>query len=220
MKLQILPADGIYYQWQNADTLNVTAVIYNSTQQAIANWPGNAIDPDNPDIIPGTWIFIPGGSRPLQNFTLPHISRNISVDKRAEYGLGACRGEFDGPNGTETYIWPSPLHEIIGNDFWSGHPGIDIAVPQDTQVFAADTGVVVFAGWANTGHGLTVLIDHGNGWQTLYAHLQEVIVTCGQSLQQSNPIAIVGDIAAPIPAHVHFEIRQNGTPVNPLIHLP
>ncbi len=82
-----------------------------------------------------------------------------------------------GPVGSTAFIWPTGNHYLSGNDYWSGHLGIDIAAGLGAPVWAADAGVVTIAqgGW-NGGYGNVVMIDHGNGWMTVYGHLSQINV--------------------------------------------
>ena len=76
-------------------------------------------------------------------------------------------------------MWPADNHSISGNTFWSGHLGIDIAAAMGAPVYASDSGVVVYAAPIGGGYGNMVMIDHGNGYHTLYAHLSQINVRCG-----------------------------------------
>jgi murein DD-endopeptidase MepM/ murein hydrolase activator NlpD len=111
------------------------------------------------------------------------------------------------------------LQDLVGNDYWSGHLGIDIASGEGVGVYAADSGVVVFSGWANGGYGYMVMIDHGNGYQTLYAHLSQVVATSGSSVSQGQTIAYGGSSGNSTGPHLHFEIRFEGGFVNPWFNL-
>jgi murein DD-endopeptidase MepM/ murein hydrolase activator NlpD len=83
-------------------------------------------------------------------------------------------------------------------------------------VYAADSGVVVYAGWSNYGYGNLVVIDHGNGWQTAYAHLSAFSVGCGQSVSRGIMIGALGSTGNSTGPHLHFEMSINGAKVNPL----
>jgi murein DD-endopeptidase MepM/ murein hydrolase activator NlpD len=136
------------------------------------------------------------------------------------YGAGACTGNYDGAYGSGYFIWPSYNRFLSGNDFWSGHLGIDIAGATGDQVWASDAGVVVFAGWAQGGYGNMVMVDHGNGYQTLYAHLSSVRTYCGKSVGAGSVIGSIGSTGNSTGPHLHFEIRVWGQFINPWQVLP
>ena len=106
-----------------------------------------------------------------------------------------------------------------GNTYWSGHLAIDLAIGIGTPVVASDSGVVVFSGWTTVGYGNMVMIDHGNGFQTAYAHLTAALVACGQSVAQGQIIGTGGSTGNSTGPHLHFEIRYMGGFVNPLSYL-
>ncbi len=95
------------------------------------------------------------------------------------------------------------------------HYGIDISAPSGTPIHAAADGVVVFAGWRRA-YGNTVIVDHGNGLATLYAHCSRVLVSEGEVVKQGQVIALVGSTGLSTGPHLHFEIRRYGEPINPL----
>jgi murein DD-endopeptidase MepM/ murein hydrolase activator NlpD len=135
-------------------------------------------------------------------------------------GPGACTGNYDGAYGSGVFSWPASQHVLSGNDYWSGHLGIDIAGALGDGVFAADAGVVVFAGWAYGGYGNMIMIDHGNGYQTLYAHLSSVSARCGQSVYTGTYIGALGSTGNSTGPHLHFEVRYLGGFINPWYVLP
>ena len=102
-----------------------------------------------------------------------------------------------------------------------GHPGIDIAAGLGAPIYASDTGVVVFAGWSTRGYGNLVIIDHGNGWQTAYAHLSQINVACGGAIYQGQVLGAAGSTGNSTGSHLHFEMRSDvyGR-VNPHLYLP
>lgn len=99
------------------------------------------------------------------------------------------------------------------------HKGMDIAVPNGTPIYAADDGVVKFSGWNSTGFGNLVIIDHGDGFLTYYAHCSSLYVSAGQSVTKGQNICAVGLTGNTSGYHVHFEVRYNGTSVNPMNYL-
>ncbi len=103
-------------------------------------------------------------------------------------------------------------HPILG--YQKFHSGMDFGADSGTIIYAADSGNVVFAGWYG-GYGNAVIIEHGNGISTLYAHTSEVYVSEGQAIQKGQPIAAVGSTGFSTGPHLHFEVRVNGEPVDP-----
>lgn len=99
------------------------------------------------------------------------------------------------------------------------HKGMDIAVPNGTPIYAADDGVVKFSGWNSTGFGNLVIIDHGDGFLTYYAHCSSLYVSAGQPVTKGQNICAVGLTGNTSGYHVHFEVRYNGTSVNPMNYL-
>ncbi|MCS7186166.1 MAG: peptidoglycan DD-metalloendopeptidase family protein [Armatimonadetes bacterium] len=95
------------------------------------------------------------------------------------------------------------------------HYGVDISAPSGTPIRAAADGVVVFAGWRRA-YGNTVIVDHGNGLATLYAHCSRVLVSEGEVVKQGQVIALVGSTGLSTGPHLHFEVRRYGEPINPL----
>ncbi len=105
------------------------------------------------------------------------------------------------------------VHPIWGTTIY--HSGIDIGVDEGTPVHAADGGVVVWSGWMG-GYGYAVVIDHGNGLSTLYGHNSELAVDEGQSVAKGQVISYAGSTGNSTGPHVHFEVRANGDPVDPM----
>lgn len=225
--LNILPVDGAYHRWSAGDGLNGVAKFFGVDPEEIIEYPGNQLsaaavgDYSNPNIQAGTWIVIPDGKREFVNWSAPEIPRdNPGVAK--VLGPGACSSVANGAVGAGVFIWPTNNHFLSGYDYNPGanHSGIDIDGDTGDPVYAADNGVVVYAGWNNWGYGNVVVINHGNGWQTLYAHLSSYSVSCGQSVYQTNLIGAVGNTGNSSGAHLHYEMMYNGTKVNPHDYLP
>ena len=210
--LNILPVDGTYYEWNGSDGLNVVAAFFGVTAQDIIDWPGNGLpkDLDLADlrIEPGTGLVIPGGRREFVTWSAPRITRSNPAAARLA-GPGACGSVSDGPIGEGAFIWPTTATNLSGTPFTSYHPGIDIAGSTGNAIYASASGVVVYAGWSDYGYGLMVVIDHGDGWQTLYAHMNNVDVVCGQAVFQGNVIGGVGSTGNSTGSHLHFEMQHD-----------
>jgi murein DD-endopeptidase MepM/ murein hydrolase activator NlpD len=116
--------------------------------------------------------------------------------------------------------WPvaGPVTSGFGSRWGRMHEGIDIGVPEGTPVHAAAAGTVIYAGWMS-GYGNIVVIDHGNGISTAYAHNSQLIVGQSATVGKGFVIALSGNTGHSTGPHVHFEVRVNGTPVDPLGYL-
>lgn len=132
--------------------------------------------------------------------------------------------------GTGTFTWPVPGYTKITSPFgWRTHPifgskefhsGIDIGGfgIVNKNIVASDGGTVLLADWLG-GYGQTVIIDHGGGFSTLYAHTNKLLVKAGDKVVQKQAIALVGSTGNSTGPHLHFEVRKNGTRVSPLSHV-
>jgi len=226
--LNIMPMDGTYHRWSEGEGLNGVAHGYDVTPDVIVNWPGNHLDPatlgdySHPNIEPGTMLFVPGGKRDYVTWSAPRISRdNPGVAKIL--GPGSCGTIVDGAVGTGTFIWPTVNHFLSGYDYSpsTNHFGIDIAGALGNAVYAADNGVVVYAGWNDWGYGNVIVIDHDGGWQTLYAHLSALNVGCGYNVYQGDVIGAIGSTGNSSGPHLHFEmLNESYGKVNPWNFLP
>lgn len=210
--LNILPVDGVYYQWNVGDGLNGVAHNLGVTPEDIINFPGNHLVAENigdyahPNIADSTWLIIPGGHRDFITWTGVRVTRSDPA-VATKYGPGFCGTVVDGAVGTGNFIWPTVQHYISGYVFSpeTNHYGIDIGGSVGQPLYAADNGVIVYAGWNDHGYGNMVIIDHG-GWQTLYAHLQFVNVACGVSVFQGDVIGWMGMTGNTSGPHLHFEM--------------
>lgn len=120
-----------------------------------------------------------------------------------------------------TWSWPAYARISSGYGWRKGefHHGIDFAIPHGTDILAARDGKVTKAQWIDI-YGLTVVLDHGNGAQSLYAHNQKLLVKPGDWVKQGQSIAISGDTGRSTGPHLHFEIRLNGKAIDPIPYLP
>jgi len=227
-ELNILPVNGTYHEWQQGEGLNGVAKYYGVTPEDIINYAGNGLDAStigdfaNPNIAPGTWLIIPNGKRDFISWSAPlGVTRENPASARV-LGPGACDPVSGGAVGYGTFIWPANKHFLSGFDYSpsTNHWGIDISGNEGEGVYATDAGVVVYAGWNNYGYGNMVMIDHGSGFQSLYAHLSAFNVGCGQSVGQGDVIGAIGNTGNSSGSHLHFEIRAISSFVNPWDVLP
>ncbi|MBN2116973.1 MAG: M23 family metallopeptidase [Anaerolineales bacterium] len=227
-ELIILPSDGIYWEWtkENKGGLIAFAEYFGAKPEDIVNAPANNIDPAtidlaNPNIPDGTWLFVPGGKRELTTWYAPlGVTRENPAAARV-MGPGACDPVSGGAVGYGTFVWPANKHYLSGFDYNANiHRGIDIAGNTGEAVYATDAGVVVYAGWNNYGYGNMIMVDHGNNFQSLYAHLSGINVGCGQSVGQGELIGAFGNTGRSSGSHLHFEIRSLSSWVNPWDVLP
>lgn len=202
-ELTILPVNGVYHQVGSGDTIEGIASTFKVDPSAIINYPLNALDTENLVIQPGQWLVVPGGTKPF----IPRV-------------ITAYTGPIpdDATVGTGVFSWPTT--GTIYNGYWSAHPGLDIAAYLGAPILAADAGYVIAAGWDNTGYGYSVVIDHSNGYQTLYAHLQAYYVDAGDNVVQGQQIGEMGISGNATGPHLHFEVRQGTVQRNPTGFLP
>ncbi len=198
----ILPIDGVYHEVQAGDTLDGIARKYKVDLSAITDVPWNNLKPPDYLITPGMKLIVAGGTKPIVQKVVTSYTGPIP----------------SGATGTGQFIWP--VLGRITQDYWSGHRALDIAVPPGTSVLAADSGYVSFVGWTDVGYGYLVRIDHGNGFETWYAHNSAFAVTLGERVARGEVIAYSGSTGHSTGPHVHFEIRYLGVPQNPRIYLP
>ena len=214
--LKIPPTDGIFYQIKENDTLESVAEQFKATVEDIVNYPGNDIDLAEPKVESGSWVMVPGGEREFVQWLVPTVATGASGTSSTN--ASACPGGAVGGGG---FAWPADNNFLSGNDYWSGHLGIDIAAGEGAPVYAADSGVVTMAqGGYNYGYGNVIQIDHGNGYTTIYAHLSVIGVGQCESVGARQWIGSAGSTGNSQGAHLHFEVRQGGGFINPWFVLP
>ncbi len=226
-ELTILPVNGVYWEWLGGIPFGDWADFYGVTAKDIIEFPGNHIDPNtvgdfnNANIKTGTWLIIPAGEREFVSWSAPlGVTRENPASARV-LGAGACEPISGGAVGYGSYIYPTNKHYISGFDYSekTNHRGIDLAGNEGEGVYAADAGVIVYSGWNDYGYGNMIMIDHGNGFQSLYAHLSEIYRGCGQSVGQGEGIGAIGSTGRSSGPHLHFELMA-GVKVNPWDYLP
>ncbi|RKY01206.1 hypothetical protein DRP77_10165 [Candidatus Poribacteria bacterium] len=200
-KLRIPNQRGVLHVVKRGETLEDIALKYDVKISHIVG--ANRItDPDQ--IKAGTELFIPNAK--LTYKKRQEIVRRSNIPPTF---IMPCRGRI-----SSRFGWR--LHPIYHRRMF--HSGIDIVAPRGTLVYAARSGRVKFAGWLG-GYGRLVVIDHGNGYETRYAHLSSILVRKGQRVRTGQPIGRVGNTGVTTGVHLHFEVRRGGKPVNPLSFL-
>jgi murein DD-endopeptidase MepM/ murein hydrolase activator NlpD len=215
-ELVIMPIDGTLHIWSAGEGLNGVAEFYQVTPETIINYPGNNLslaslgDLANPNIEPGTMLIIPGGKGQYTDWRIPRITREDPAIA-LNVGPGACAENYDGVLGTLNFTWPVSSHTLSGYDYApsANHYGIDIGGQIGDPVFTVDNGVVVYAGWNDWGYGNMVVVDHGQGWQSLYAHMSTVDVICGQEVYRGDSVGTIGETGMAVGPHLHFELRND-----------
>jgi murein DD-endopeptidase MepM/ murein hydrolase activator NlpD len=159
-------------------------------------------------------------TRELEQRWIAEANTLAAEDARIRGQLAAAQSSSDTTPSAAGLIWPvnGPVTSPFGYRWGRLHAGIDIGVPYGTPIHAAAGGTVVLAGWVG-GYGNYTCIDHGGGLATCYAHQSSFAVSAGAQVAQGQVIGYVGSTGHSFGAHLHFEVRINGTPVDPLGYL-
>jgi murein DD-endopeptidase MepM/ murein hydrolase activator NlpD len=220
--LLIPPVDGVLYKWEEGDALETVADEFGVAAEDILLWPGNNIDLTNPEIATDTYVMIPGGKSDAIQWVSVAYANGGGGTGTSTGSPTSCGNE--GPiGGGGTLMWPSPYHYINGGNQYSGsHLAIDLYAPEGTPISAADSGVVIWSSYGawNGGYGNVVMIDHRNGFTTLYGHLSQVNVGLCQWVYAGDIIGLSGNTGNSFGAHLHFEVRLGGGYLNPWDYLP
>ena len=206
----VIPAtDGILHTVTKRDTIATLAKKYKASIENIIGFKGNnLVDATNPLVI-GDQVMIPGGQKPfIQQQTSSWNQNSAQTHTGSTKAIGA----------TGSFSWPAS--GSINQGYWGGHPAIDLGSWTGAPTRAADAGHVVLAtgGW-NGGYGNHIIIDHGNGFATLYAHLNSIYVHSGEYVASGQQIGTVGSTGNSTGPHLHFEVRYNGRLQNPAHYL-
>ena len=213
VKILIPPYDGAIYQWAEGSGLNGVAKFYHVSPDDIVDFPGNRLNRETlgdysfPNIPVGTLLFVPNGYGEFTDW-LEQYTR----DKPATSSVtgSACGTITSGYMGYGTYVWPTTETWISGYDYSpsTNHRGIDIAGAIGNPIYAVDAGVVVYSNWNQNGYGNLIVVDHGNGWQSVYAHLDTYLKYCGDNVDQGEMIGTMGTTGNSSGPHLHFELRN------------
>lgn len=202
--MKIPPVTGVMHTVKSGETVYSIAKRYNVSAQAIVDFPFNEFSNDETFALAiGAQIVVPDGEMPTEIIT-PRSTLARSLTPNA----GAV-------SATGSWIWPAA--GSITQLFKAWHKGLDIANQGGGNILAADSGSVIVAGWPdNSGYGNRVMIDHGNGYQTLYAHLSKISVVVGQTVKRGDVVGFMGSTGRSTGTHLHFEIRSTSGNKDPL----
>lgn len=208
--LTILPYTGIMYTVKSGDTLSKIASIYSIEIDKI-----NSANNLAGGLKAGQKIILPGATQISQSQVAAKPSTNYT-------GISAIRDLIQAPAAKVTgnkMAWPTVGSRITQYFSWR-HTGVDIANKVGTPLYAADDGVVeISTGGYNGGYGNTIVINHGGGIKTRYAHASKLYVKVGDSVSKGDAIAAMGSTGRSTGSHIHFEILVNGVRKNPLNYI-
>jgi murein DD-endopeptidase MepM/ murein hydrolase activator NlpD len=212
--LRILPVDGLRHKVQRGENIHMIAKKYGLDEdagaQAIVDYPFNEFKNDETfDLTIGQLLMVPGGEKPDAQSPSGTGRSAIARTLTPDAGTVSASGSF---------AWP--VQGVLSQRYSFYHKAYDIANRVGTPILAADSGTVIVAGWIDSsGYANRVIIDHGNGYVTLYAHMSLIQVQVGQKVARGNVIGQVGCTGRCTGPHVHFEIRHGGVLENPAKYL-
>jgi len=198
----IPPVDGALHVVANGDTIDSIAKAYTVDPETITSFPGNHLE-DGQALTVGERLVIPGGQKQYRARRVYAYSGNPPADAN---------------RGSGSFAWP--MSGYITQGYWSQHRAIDIGAVKGTPIYAADSGYVSYVQFSNSGYGNMAMIDHRNGYVTLYAHMSVVVVDMGQSITKGQLVGYCGSTGHSTGPHLHFEVIENGVKRNPFIYLP
>lgn len=203
--VNVPPVTGLVYKVRNGDTIYSISKKFETSPQGIVDFPFNTFsDDENFALVVGQTLFVPDGIMPDAT-SAPSVFANVLTP---DAGSVSATGSF---------VWPA--YGRLTQGFRWYHPGIDIANKAGGSILAADAGRVIVSGWVSSGYGYHVIVDHGNGYQTLYAHMSRISVVNGQSVARGSVLGAMGSTGRSTGVHLHFEIIRSGVRVSPLEYL-
>lgn len=222
LTLYIPPTDGAYHTVMDGETPDSIALDYEVASATLYNiW--NSITAGQP-IQEGTLLVIPGGIGDDIEWEPPPPPPSQPSIGVASASWGYCGDQAVSGYGANGYfILPTGSYGVSGWTFRDPrnpmHGGLDYRCRLGDPIYAADAGVVVFAGWSG-GYGNLVRVNHGNGFETYYAHFSAFGVGCGEPVAQGQIVGYCGTTGWSSGPHLHYEIRKNGVPQNPALFEP
>ncbi len=211
-RLAIPSVSGVIHKVAKGDTLGKIAITYGISSGAIKE--ANGLADDNLTL--GTTLIIPGGK------IIETAKPKATITKTTTATKAPVKSTYENSEPLESsgrMVWPDSCRRI--SQYFKGwrHTGLDIACPWGSALFAADAGRVSRVQYGRTGYGYNVIIDHGGGIQTLYGHMSAIDVVVGQYVGKGEVIGAEGSTGRSTGPHVHFEVRVNGSMVNPLSYI-
>ena len=206
--LRILPMTGVKYKVARGETIYSIAKNFGVDAQNIIDYPFNSFSNDETfALVTGQELMIPDGVKPQEKI--------IDVGRYAARTVAP----IPGVKGEGNFIWPTT--GSISQKYYWYHQAVDIASHSSPPIVAAQGGTVITAGWNGGGYGNYVIIDHGNGYQTLYGHMtnKSIVVKAGDRVVQGQKIGIMGSTGRSTGPHLHFEIKTSRGNADPLTML-
>lgn len=213
----IPPRGGILHIVKDGETLASISEKYKVKLEDIVSYGPNRLKAES-ELTPEQRVFVPEGNvnipQPAQR--RPNTLASV-LQPRAPANTGS---QASAAPIAATGTLRTPLYGyVITQYFWAYHNGVDLAAPIGTPVYAADAGRVIYAGWDNTGYGYMLLIDHGNGYRTRYAHLSWYFPNYGDYVGKGENIGKVGSTGRSSGPHLHFEVIVGGIARNPFNYI-
>lgn len=203
--IRILPVTGVKHKVRRGETVYGIAKTYQVDAQTIIDYPFNTFaDDENFTLMAGQELIVPEGIKP----------REVIVDTK-KY-LTRTVAPIPGVVGEGNYMWPTSGR--ISQKYYWYHKAVDVANASNPNVVASQGGTVVTAGWNAGGYGNYVVIDHGNGFKTLYGHMlnSSVVVKAGQVVKQGQKLGVMGSTGRSTGTHLHFEVKGPNGNLDPL----
>ncbi len=207
-KLSILPITGVKHKVVRGENIKQIVNKYSVEEDKILEI-NNIVDANKLAI--GDTLIVPGGKKFSTTSYSPTRYSSVSAITKLVKPSAAT------PAASNKMNWPTSGYRITQYYSWRHH-GLDIADKNGTPIYAADAGTVEFAGWSN-GYGNNILINHGGGKKTRYAHLSKFYVGRGASVGKGETIAAMGNTGWSTGPHLHFEVIINGSKYNPLNYI-
>ncbi len=205
----LIPAlDGVLHTIKEGDTLTSIGTLYSVDASLIAWFPGNHLKSVEAPLTIGERLMVPGGRKPYVAPPPAPAAPQRVVQQTSTTTTSSRRGYFVWPTGGRVSQYSNAYHIAL-----------DIAAPMGTPIYASAGGTIVYSGWDNSGYGYTILLDHGNGWRTRYAHLSGMYFEVNDRVSQGELIALMGSTGRSTGPHLHFEILYKGWRYNPLDYL-